>query len=296
MNPMDDFTARATQQKQADSDRLTAAAFQQIYDQGIATLADGETLSGQELQHFQQAAGFWNKSPEDIAADVDALKKKRAAQATVDRAGSIRAKSAYISAMFRAAGISPLRDTPGYRENLAAQLQESEAELVMLQAAEDLLSQHEPLATSTAADGLPDAVCLHEACHAVIGTALGGRLETLSVSDAGGITIFATEPDDTIHRAAIVLAGSIGVGRMLNQSAFAHLSRQDGLNLLRLLADRRDCVRSLKRAERLASCIVAAHEGAILGIARRLESEGRLSADDLTNELAGVDDWRNVAA
>jgi hypothetical protein len=294
---IDKFSDLAFQQKQADNDRVATAAFQTIYSNAIAKMADGETLDPEDQQRFQQAAGFWNKSPEDIAADVAEVKARRAAQITIDKAGSIHAKSAYINAMFRAAGISPLRDTPGYRDSLSAQAQEVESELVMLRQAEALLAGHEPMAsTSTTADGLPGEVAIHESCHAVIGTALGARLESLSVSAAGGITIFSEGVDGDIQQAAVMLAGSVGVAKLFNQPVFSHLSKQDGLNLLRLLADRRDCVRALQRAQHLAECIITAHEGIILGIARKLEQHGRLTADDLATELAGVDDWRYVAA
>jgi|GEM_PF-3689313 len=292
---IDKFSDLAFQQKQADNDRVATAAFQTIYTNGIKTMADGEVLSGQSLQHFQQAAGALGCDAQQIQRDIDAMKKKRAAQITVDRAGSIHAKSAYINAMFRAAGISPIQDTPAYRDSLSAQLQESEAELVMLRRAEALLA-HEPLTTGTTADGLPDAVAIHEACHCVTGVALGGRLESISLSDAGGICIFAEGANGTIRQGAIMLSGGVGVGHFFHRPMTEHLSRQDSLNLLRLLGDRRDCVRALQRAQHLAECIITAHEGAILGIARKLEQHGRLSAGDIRAELNSVDDWRNVAA
>lgn len=291
----DNFTDRAFQQKQADNDRVATAAFQTIYSNAIAKMADGETLSGQDLEHFQQAAGALGCDAQQIQADITAAKAKRAAQTIADRAGSIHAKSAYVDAMFRAAGISPIQDTPAYRENLAAMQEESAEELRMLSHAEAVLA-HEPLASGTTADGLPDAVAIHEAAHVTVGIALGCRLGSVALQGRGGITTFTKGISDTIQQGAVCCAGGVAAGHFYNQPMTAHLSRQDSLNLMQLLADDRDCIRSLKRAERLASCIVVANEGTIIAIARKLEQHGRLSAADIQAELDGVDDWRHVAA
>ena len=295
---IDDFIDQGRQNMKADSDRLTAATFQHIYDAGIATLADDEVLDPVARQRFEQACGFWGKSPDDVQTDVTAAKAKLGAQATVDRSDSIYVKAATIRAQFAAAGISPLRDSEAYRENLAVQMAESEGELQMLQAAEELIAGHrEPLATSmTTADGLPGAIAIHEAAHVAVGIALGCELGSVALQGHGGITTFTKGISDTIQQGAICCAGGVAVGHFYNQPMTTHLSRQDSLNILRLLGDDRDCIRSLKRAERLASCIVVAHEGIIISVAKKLEQHGRLTAADIQAELDGVDDWRNVAA